>query len=200
MTFRLLGAAAVVLALAACAPVGIKGDAAMLGAQSAREKALSTRDHWTITARLAVSNGHRGGSGSLVWTQDGDRYDFILRAPVTGRSFQLRGGPQGAVLEGLDEGPVHGDDAQQLLTHVFGWPVPLARLRYWVKGLRAPGAPAKLRFGDDHLPALLQQDGWKVEYRGWVPGSRPRVPNKVFASRGNYRVRVAIQRWTWSGS
>jgi outer membrane lipoprotein LolB len=189
-----------ILLLAACAPVRIKGDAAMLGAQQAREKTLSNRDHWTLTARLAVSDGHHGGSGSLTWIQNGDRYDFILRAPVTGRSFQLRGGPHGAVLEGLDEGPIHGNDAQHLLARVFGWPVPLARLRYWVKGLRAPDAPARLRFGADHLPSLLQQDGWKVEYRGWFEDSRPRVPSKVFASRKGYRVRVAIQQWSWSGS
>lgn len=200
MKWRVLWPAAAILALAACAPVRIKGDAAMLAAQHAREQALSARDHWTITARLAVSNGHHGGSGSLTWTQDGDRYDFTLRAPVTGRSFQLRGGPHGAVLEGLDKGPLYGRDAQHLLARVFGWPVPLARLRYWVKGLRAPDAPARLRFGKDHLPSLLQQDGWKVEYRGWFEDARPQVPSKVFASRGPYRVRVVVEQWTWNGS
>ncbi|KGI77185.1 lipoprotein insertase outer membrane protein LolB [Oleiagrimonas soli] len=192
----LLGAA--LLALAACAPVRIKGDKVMLGAQQAREQALSARTHWTIEARLAVTDGEHGGSGGLTWTQDGDRYDFTLRAPVTGRSFRLRGGPGGAELDGLDQGPMHGVDAEHLLARALGWRVPLQQLRYWVKGLRAPDSPATLRFGNDHLPSLLQQDGWKVEYRDWFADSQPAVPRKVFASMGNYRVRVSIEHWSWS--
>ncbi|GAB3027365.1 MULTISPECIES: lipoprotein insertase outer membrane protein LolB [Oleiagrimonas] len=191
----LLGAA--ILALAACAPVRIKGDHAMLGAQQAREAKLSARNHWTIQARLAVTDGKHGGSGSLTWTQNGDRYDFTLRAPVTGRSFRLRGGPDGAELDGLDQGTLYGVDAEHLLARALGWRVPLQQLRYWVKGLRAPGGKAKLRFGENHLPSLLQQNGWNVEYRDWFAGSDPSVPRKVFASMGNYRVRVSIQRWSW---
>ena len=197
MRFRLLMACAAAMALAACAPVRIKGDSAMFAAQAAREHALSVRTHWTIQARLAVSDGHHGGSGNLVWKQDGDHYDFTLRAPVTGRSFHLHGGPGGAELDGLDGGPVHGRNAQRLMARALGWQVPLEQLRYWVKGLRAPDGQAHLRFADDRLPALLQQDGWTVEYRAWFQGVAPEIPQKVFASNGPYRVRVAIQGWTW---
>ncbi len=197
--WRWCGAAALALVLAACAPVRMKGDAATLSAQQAREQALARRDHWTISARLAVSDGRHGGSGSLTWSQRGDDYDFVLRAPVTGRSFELHGGPRGAVLKGLDGGPLHGDDAQLLLARVFGWPVPLARLRYWVKGLRAPGAAGRLRFGADQLPSLLKQDGWRVEYRDWFTDLDPALPRKVFASSGDYRVRLVIEHWSWQG-
>ena len=188
---------AALLTLAACAPVRVKGDAAMLRAQHAREQTLAGRNHWTIHARLAVSDGRHGGSGSLTWVQDGDRYHFLLRAPVTGRSFDLHGGPYGAVLEGLDGGPVRGPDAERLLTRVFGWPVPLPRLRWWIKGLRAPGRPARLRFGDNRLPSLLQQDGWTVEYRDWFADAQPPVPRKVFASSGPDHVRVVIENWSF---
>ncbi len=185
------------VAVSACAPVRIKGNAAMMQAQSARESMLGARHDWTVQARLAVSDGEHGGSGGLTWRQDGDRYRFVLRAPVTGRSFQLQGGPDGAVLEGLDQGPVHDIDAQRLLARVFGWQVPLARLRYWIKGLRVPGAPAVLRFGNNQLPSLLQQDGWTVEYLGWFQGDATPVPRKLFASKGPYRVRIVIEQWNW---
>jgi outer membrane lipoprotein LolB len=118
---------------------------------------------------------------------------------VTGRSFDLHGGPDGAVLQGLDGGPVRGPDAQDLLARVFGWPVPLPRLRWWIMGLRAPGMPARLRFGDNGLPSLLEQDGWTVEYRDWFTDADPALPRKVFASMGKDRVRVVIEHWNWSG-
>jgi outer membrane lipoprotein LolB len=190
-----LGAAAVLL-LAGCVPaVRLKGNAALLGAQAAREQQLATRDHWTLEGRLGVSDGHNGGSGSLSWTQDGDRYDFVLRAPVTGKSFRLSGGPDGALLEGLDGGPLRGPDAEALMRKALGWEVPLRDLRAWVLGLRADSGPAELSFGANRLPALLQQDGWAVDYREWDAARQPPLPKKVYAERPPYKVRLSIESW-----
>jgi outer membrane lipoprotein LolB len=184
------------LALAACVPAGVRGDAATLRAQAAREKRMAPHTHWLIKARLAVSDGKHGGSGSLTWRQEGESYDFTLRAPVTGRSFRLHGGPDGAVLDGLDRGQMRGPDAQHLLARALGWRVPLAQLSDWVRGMRAPGAPATVRFGSNHLLSKLVQDGWTVKYLDWYDRQQLPLPRRVFASRGPYRVRVSIQSWS----
>jgi outer membrane lipoprotein LolB len=181
--------------LVACAPARIRGDRALLAAQSAREAKLASRGGWLIEARLGVSDGHGGGSGDLTWRQQGDAYDFVLRAPVTGKSFHLHGDASGAVLEGLDQGTLRGIDAESLLQEALGWQVPMAELRDWVRGMRASNAPAELAFGADGLPSLLTQDGWKVEYRDWFAAMDPPLPRKVFAERGDYRVRVVIRTW-----
>lgn len=189
----LLGAAAGLL-LAACAPVPVRrpADQAALAAQAAREAQLAGVDHWTIEGHLGVSDGHEGGSGSLTWTQDGDRYDFQLRAPITGKSFRLSGGPDGALLEGIEGGPLRGPDAEALMRRALGWEVPLHDLRAWVLGLRAPGAEAELSFGEHDLPSLLRQDGWTVDYRAWHTDQQPPLPQKVFASRPPYKVKLSI--------
>ncbi|HEX7342600.1 MAG TPA: lipoprotein insertase outer membrane protein LolB [Rhodanobacteraceae bacterium] len=198
MRWRWLAVVIIVMLMAACAPVRIKGNANTLEVQAAREKALAGHDHWTLQAHLGVSDGHHGGSGTLVWVQDGQHYSFTVRAPITGRSFRLVGGPDGAVLEGLDGGPVHGADAQALLARVLGWRVPMQPLKDWVRGLRAGGAgsDAVLRFGNDGLPSLLVQDGWTVQYRDWFTHINPALPRKVFAANGQYHVRLAIRSWS----
>lgn len=184
------------LVLAACAPaVRMKGDAGLLDAQRAREQALAGADHWLLQGRLGVSDGHEGGSGSFSWSQDGDRYEFVLRAPVTGKSFRLSGGPDGALLEGLDGGPLRGSDAEALMRKALGWEVPLRDLRAWVLGLRADGGPAELRFGANRLPSLLQQDGWSVDYRAWDEARQPPLPTKVYAAKPPYKVRLSIESW-----
>jgi outer membrane lipoprotein LolB len=189
----LLGLGAALL-LVGCAPaVRIKGDAALLDAQAARERSLAAVDHWTLQGRLGVSDGRNGGSGDLSWTQDGERYDFVLRAPVTGKSFRLSGGPQGALLEGLDGGPLRGADAEALMRKALGWELPLGDLRAWVLGLRADSGPAELSFGADRLPALLQQDGWAVDYREWDSTHQPPLPRKVYAAKPPYKVRLSIE-------
>ncbi|TBR37263.1 MULTISPECIES: lipoprotein insertase outer membrane protein LolB [Dyella] len=196
---RFLAVAAPLL-LAACVsapPVRMQGDAALMQQQETRERALAGTDHWTVQGQLGVSDGKDGGSGSLTWVQDGDRYEFTMRAPVTGKSFRLSGDSRGALLEGIDGGPLRGPDAETLMMKALGWSVPLHNLRAWVLGLRADSGPAELAFGENRLPSLLQQDGWSVDYRAWDETRQPPVPTKVFATKPPYRVKLAIDSWTF---
>lgn len=187
------------LLLAACvtAPrVRIIGDASLLKGQAQRERQLAQADHWTLQGRLGVSNGKEGGSGSFRWTQNGERYDFELRGPsISGANFRLTGGPEGALLEGMKGGPLRGPDAESLMHKALGWDVPLRDLRAWVLGLRADSGPAELRFGADRLPALLQQDGWTVDYREWDAVRQPPLPRKVYADKPPYKVKLSIESW-----
>jgi outer membrane lipoprotein LolB len=189
-------AAALPLLLAACvAPVRMKGDAGLLDAQRAREQALARTDHWVLQGRLGVSDGKDGGSGSFSWTQNGDRYEFVLRAPITGKSFRLSGDAGGALLEGLEPRPLRGPDAEALMRKALGWEVPLRDLRAWVLGLRADSGPAELDFGANRLPSLLQQDKWTVDYREWDTARTPPLPTKVYAERPPYKVKLSIESW-----
>ncbi len=198
LRMALLGGGALAgLLLAACAPVRVQrpGTSEQLAAQTAREKLLGAQPNWGLQARFAASDGKHGGSGSLDWTQHGDHYEFTLRAPITGQSVRLDGGPDGAVLAGLAGGPLVGADASSVLNEAFGWRVPVADLAYWVRGLRAVGAAATLTFGADGLPATLDQDGWHVEYRDWYADRKPPLPRKVYASCQPYTVRVLVETW-----
>lgn len=189
-------AAALPLLLAACvAPVRMKGDAGLLDAQRERERALAHADHWVLQGRLGVSDGKDGGSGSFSWTQNGDGYEFVLRAPITGKSFRLSGDAAGALLEGLEPGPLRGPDAEALMRKALGWEVPLRDLRAWVLGLRADSGPAELDFGANRLPSLLRQDGWAVDYREWDAARTPPLPTKVYADRPPYKVKLSIESW-----
>jgi outer membrane lipoprotein LolB len=184
------------LLLTACVPaVRMKGDASLLAAQRAREQALAPLDRWVLQGRLGVSNGKDGGSGSFSWSQDGEHYEFVLRAPVTGKSFRLSGDNHGALMEGLDGGPIRGRDAESLMHRALGWDVPLRDLRAWVLGLRADSGPAELTFGEDLLPATLLQDGWSVDYREWDTSRQPPLPKKLYAAKPPYKVKLVIESW-----
>jgi outer membrane lipoprotein LolB len=189
---------AALLVLAACAPVRMRETPAAQAAQLAREARLAPRTHWTINAHIGVSNGRDGGSGDLVWTQDEDRYSFTVQAPVTGRTWKLSGDARGAALEGVDPTPDSDSDPERLLRERLGWEVPMTGLRAWIRGMRAKGA-AQVQYDAQNLPALIEQGGWKVEYRDWAADSDPPLPRKLFASRGNARVRVVVESWSFDG-
>ena len=195
-------ASAATLILAACAPVPVRkpGTATQLAAQAAREQMLGAQRDWSLDGRFAASDGQHGGSGGIAWQQNGQQYEFTLRAPVTGKTVQLSGGPNGAVLTGAGRQPLTGRDAGEVLNAEFGWDVPVADLAWWVRGLRAPGRPAILTFGANGLPATLDQDGWHVDYRDWYAERSPPLPRKVYASRDPYTVRVMIEQWHGIGA
>ena len=197
--FRAFAALAPLL-LVACATtpqlVRNKGDVAALAQQEARERQLANADHWVLQGKLGVSNGQDAGSGGFTWTQEGDHYEFVFRTPITGNSYRLTGGPDGAELDGADGGPQRGPDAEALMRRALHWEVPLDELRAWVLGVRAQGAQAELSFGDNRLPSALQQDGWTVTYPAWDTTRQPPLPAKVFAEKPPYKVRLAIESWS----
>lgn len=195
---RALAAAVGALLLAACAPMQVKqhaGTAADEAAQQAREVALGGRAHWSLAAHIGVSNERDSGSGELDWRQDGEAYSFTVRAPVTGKTWKLSGDDGYARLEGIEPNPIEARDAEKLLQERVGWDVPLAALRAWVLGLRAPAAPARVSYAESGLPARIEQSGWNVEYRDWYTDRDPPLPKRVFAARGATRVKLAIENF-----
>jgi outer membrane lipoprotein LolB len=187
-------AALFALMLAGCAAPRVKPDANLLAHQHQREVALAAQSSWQLSGRLGVSDGKDGASGSLTWHQDGDTYRFSVHAPVTGKTWVLSGDAHRAVLEGLRDRPVEGKDAAALIERELGWHVPVARLTEWVRAARA-GNDAAIEFRSDGLPASIREDGWTIEYPDYDTEHVPPLPRRIFASRGDYRVRLSVSEW-----
>ncbi|TDK21769.1 outer membrane lipoprotein LolB [Luteimonas aestuarii] len=194
----------VAMALSACAtqprrPAGPADEAA--ARMHDQQRAAITG--WQLSGRLAVSSGSQGGSGRIEWSQDGDRYVISLSAPVTRQSWRLTGDPTGARLEGVEGGPLEGDDSERMLLAATGWRIPVRAMVAWVRGIAASedmAAPARVVHGADNLPASLEQLGWRIDYRDWHPAAtdRPALPRRmdvVDAARGDARVRLIVDQW-----
>ncbi|WP_082611387.1 lipoprotein insertase outer membrane protein LolB [Lysobacter sp. Root916] len=202
MKARALTVAALAAVLSACAGQAVRGPAppplapaAAEAAQAARESELRAQTGWSLSGRIALSNGRNGGSGRIEWRQDGDRYEVALSAPVTRQSWRLSGDIAGARLEGLEGGTRSGPDAAALLREATGWEIPVAALSDWVRGLRATGqGPASVRYGADGRPARIEQGGWSIDYR-WPSTDAPALPSRVDAIRGQAKVKLIVDEW-----
>ena len=199
-----VGVAALLVVLAACVPVRTRtrvATPAAEAAQAAREAALAPRTHWSLSAHIGVTTERDSGSGDLEWQEAGGTYAFTVHAPITGKTWKLHGDANGAVLEGVDARPVADADVQRLLRDHVGWDVPLASLRAWTFGLRAAGAIARVEYDERNLPASIEQDGWRVEYRDWFPadavgGTGFSLPKRMFAVRGATKIKLAVYDWS----
>ena len=155
---------------------------------------------WSMTGRVALSNGKDGGSGRLEWTQSDGKVRIGLTAPVTRQGWVLEVDADGATLQGVPDGPVQGADAAALLRDRTGWDIPVTGLGCWVRGAWASEAAfgeARVAYGADGSVQRIDQAGWIIEYAEWrldaVSGVE--LPARITALRGENRVRLVVDRW-----
>jgi outer membrane lipoprotein LolB len=166
--------------------------------QAQRETGLAAEAHWSLQGRIALSNGRDGGSGRIEWSQDVDRYEVSLSAPITRQSWRLSGDAHRAQLDGLEGGTRVGTDPARLLREATRWEIPVTALSSWVRGLRAAAehGPARVQFGTDGRLSRIEQGGWTIDYSGWQAGATGvELPNRLNARQGEASVRLVIDSW-----
>ena len=162
--------------------------------QAARATKLAAFPNWSMSGRIAVSNGKQGGSGRIEWKQDGARYAITLSAPVTRQSWRVAGGVDGATIEGLSGGPRSGPDASALVFDATHWRVPVDALGDWLLGLQRSGD--SVHFGDDGRLDRIDGDGWAVTYADWRVVEGMEMPSRIEAVQGEAKVRLVVDDWT----
>lgn len=155
---------------------------------------------WSMTGRVALSNGKDGGSGRLEWSQAAGKVRIGLSAPVTRQGWVLDLDAGGATLHGVPNGPLHGADAATLLRDNTGWDIPVAGLGCWLRGAWASEAvfgPPAIGYGADGQVQRIEQAGWAIDYADWrldaVSGVE--LPGRITALHGEDRVRLVVDRW-----
>ncbi|MDN5781406.1 MAG: lipoprotein insertase outer membrane protein LolB [Luteimonas sp.] len=192
---------------AAIGELSAVAEAAATASQQAREQRLQALPTLAFSGRVALSSGRSGGSGRIEWRQSGERYEVTLSAPVSRQSWRLTGDAASARIEGIEGGPRSDTDVARLLREATGLDIPVGAMAAWAGGARADAAafgPARLEFTADGQLARIEQDGWTVDYLGWreeQPGDgQPPLllPDRINAARGEARVRLAIDAWSWA--
>ncbi|MFP4695977.1 lipoprotein insertase outer membrane protein LolB [Thiohalospira sp.] len=151
---------------------------------------------WELDGRVAIRAREEGSRASLAWEQRGERWRVSLSGPFGSGEVVLRGGPDGAVLEGPEE--THFDtNARALLYRQTGLILPVAALEYWVRGLPAPGRVRDRELDKRGRLAALTQRGWEVRYTSYGEHGGYSLPEGLTATRRDeaVRLRLAIHDW-----
>ena len=166
--------------------------------QAARATQLAALPNWSMSGRIAVTNGQQGGSGRIEWKQDGARYAATLSAPVTRQSWRVSGGEDGATIEGMAGGPRSGPDAAALVFDATHWRVPVGALGDWLLGLQRSGD--SVHFGSDGRVDRIEGEGWVVDYADWRSTGGVELPGRIEAVQGTAKVKLVVDTWTLGAS
>ena len=180
---------AALLALAGCAELprtaGIAApDAAALAAP------------FEIEGRLSARRGNEGVAGQFVWSHEGPRDHIAFSSPL-GQSIALLAGDANGVRVETSGGRVETAPAWDTLTaRTLGFPLPVAGLAAWLRGLPRDGSPNTLERDGAGRPSVLTQDGWEVAYAyADDAATRPLRLTLRYPGAEPIELRVVVDRW-----
>jgi len=159
-----------------------------------RSQRLSALTHWSLSGRVSLDDGKDGGSGKLQWAVSPESSILDFMAAMGRGAWHLEIG-DGLVTLRDTEGVHSAPDVQTLLAERLGWPVPVRALQYWARGMFAPGAVQNSQIDSQGLLEQMQQFGWVIDFTRYVAVKGEQLPVRLEASRGQYRIKMAISQW-----
>lgn len=164
----------------------------------ARRAWLQREAGFDLRGRVAVAAGGEGFSAGLRWQQRDTEARIELDGPFGVGGLRLLARGEELELTTARGERLDGQAARAELERRLGFALPLAALRYWVRGVPDPAAPASETLAPD-APRLaaLEQLGWHIDYPSYGdgPGIAPALPRRLTAARESTRLRMVIESW-----
>ncbi len=148
-----------------------------------------------LEGRLSASDTSRAASGRIEWQHARDSDRWTVLNPLGQIAARLERSPRGAELVTADGRQYRAATAEALLPELIGIDIPVERLTLWVQA--APPTDAEVREIDPlGRPALLIDQGWRIDYLEYASADASAAPRRIEVSRGDARLRLIIDQWT----
>lgn len=135
-------------------------------------------------------------SASLNWQQrNANNYTLYVMGPLGTGTAKISGSANQVTLATSDGQTRSAPNAQTLLLQQFGWQLPIASLRYWVRGLPDPHYSSKKQLDQYNHLVSLQQRGWQIQYQRYVAVTNIDLPSKLTLTNPQFRAKLIIKQW-----
>jgi outer membrane lipoprotein LolB len=201
---RALSGLVLLIGLSACTSNVVRYEPVLSVNWQQQQKLLSELQSWSIKGRISVQTEYEGGQLDYIWQQHNQSdYDIRLQAPMGAGTTLISAREQGVSLKTSSGDELFDTDADKLISKLNGWPLPVNGLRYWVKGMPAPGSDYKVsKWNEQGLADVMLQDGWRIEFKKYKEIKGFVLPGKLFINRQKGEevdVRLIIRQWIMDG-
>ena len=164
---------------------------------------------WELTAKAGLVIDSKSEQANLAWQRRPEiaqpRNNKIrLFGPFGAGTVVLEYGERNVLLTDNKGKEYWGDDAEELLNEIVGWPLPLKAMRYWMFAQPSPDAVYEYHRNEEGQLTGLRQFGWEIQYSDWRDYGDRRLPRKIFAHRldpiGEHKklsVKLFVKSWRW---
>lgn len=166
-------------------------------AWAARQSTLARLTQWQADGRIGVVNSQDGWHASFQWAQQDPTYRIDIIGPLGQGRITIQGDEREVSIQTQDGQRSTAPDPDLLLEQTLGLRLPVTGLRYWVRGLPAPGPTALLQTDAAGRLTRLEQNGWVIEYPSYAPSSvfNLDLPERIVARRLDLGVKLVIEQW-----
>ncbi|MDX1696732.1 MAG: lipoprotein insertase outer membrane protein LolB [Thiohalobacterales bacterium] len=151
--------------------------------------------NWQLSGRISLTQGETGWHAGVDWIEQAENFRLRVSGPLGQGGFMLSGSPDGVLLQDSAQQVFTAPDTDSLLAEVTGWRLPVAGMRYWVRGVPDPGTAFDASIDDTGRLARLLQDGWTIDYTRYHPVADGRWPARLGLVRDDVTVRMVIDQW-----
>ncbi len=194
-TFKVLALIGLVLLASACA---VREQRPMGAWMEERVELFAVHSVWSVSGRVSLSDGNRGGQLAFEWRAAGDEHEVLLRTVMGGKQWRLRFDRGSAYLEGSDVGELWGIEPDSLVEAAVGWPIPVSDLVYWIRGLIPPDSGGSIHFAVDGSLDRAESPPWLLDFQRFEQTPEALLPSRLQADSPPYRVRLVLRNWNLS--
>ena len=201
---------ALVLLLSACAtrvPSTVpsdqpwRTDASIFSKQTAYYQGLS---NWHYRAKVGITTPQGREQASMDWSFADQANSIRLYGPLGLGAVLIQFDDFGVVLSD-NKGVRHrGQNVQELLDRIIGWPIPVESLVNWLFLVPHENSPFRYRLDPSGRLQTLEQQGWRIEYSMYKEFNQQLMPRKITAVRLHkdsadkaVKVRLISKDWQW---
>jgi outer membrane lipoprotein LolB len=157
-------------------------------------------NNWLIKGRIGIQHENESYSASLIWRQQREKYRMRLIGPLGQGSLTISGSPEVAEVRYADGQTVRYAKPDGVFLESIGVSVPVAALRYWIMGKKAPFIESESSYNSDGLLSEIIQSGWQVNLYRYSQRSGANLPAKIIFEKAETEVRVVIKDWQFDFS
>ncbi len=149
-----------------------------------------------LEGRVSVKTDAESFSGGMTWRHAPERQTLLLSTPLGQGVAELHGDERGVELRDSAGRVHHAADAETLVHQALGVTLPVKGLAWWVVGNVRPDTHYQAEADADGRLAVLQQDGWRIEFSRYAESAGRFLPGKLIARRGDdLEIRVVVDQW-----
>jgi outer membrane lipoprotein LolB len=150
---------------------------------------------FAIDGRLSARRGNEAVSVSFAWMHAAPRDEFVVTTPFGAAVAELSGDAsiQRVVVRTADGRHEAASDWATLTERVVGFPLPVAALAFWARGVPRADAPHTVEIDGAGRVDVLRQDGCEIVYAYADGGAR--LPSRLRLLCHDLELRIVIDRW-----
>ncbi|WP_137222673.1 MULTISPECIES: lipoprotein insertase outer membrane protein LolB [Shewanella] len=153
---------------------------------------------WELQGKIAVKTSQDKFSTNLYWLHQPAANDLRLTT-VLGTTVLTLKTDQGMATLDVDGKTYRDSNAQDLLTGISGWSIPLESLPLWITGQVGSNDNIISYNPDGTIKQLISHDpeaNWLVSFLSWQQQNGAIVPKLLKIEREDVQIKIQTNQWT----